>query len=117
MKMLVDAVKRKAEPEFGVVLKQRAGPTPGPRPLASVAVHGVEGGLPPCVEELTGGVGNQRSVAVQLGQQFVIRRFAAGLEQAPEYSEQRADQLRGANGQCAQVCCGSISGGLRKYSY
>ena len=91
--MLVDG-QAEAEPEFGVILKQRV----GPRRAAAVGVGSVRcrGQVAAVNGGAAGGIGNQHSVAVQLGQQFDIRRFATAGAGAGVF-KQRADQLRSAD--------------------
>ena len=87
----LSTARRKPEPELGVVLEQRVGPG---RP-AAVAVGSVgRGGQVAAVDRrAAGGVGDQRPVAEQLGQQLDVGGLAAAGAGA-RVLEQRLEELR-----------------------
>ena len=97
--MLIDR-QAEAQAKFGVVFEQRV----GPRRPAPFGVGGVRRGRQvAAVDRRTaGGVGDQQTVAIELGQQLDVRRFAAAGTGAG-ILEQRCDQLRSANVDALQL--------------
>ncbi len=85
---LVDG-EAEAKTEFGVVLKERV----GPGDAAAVVVGGVgRGGQIAAVDRgATGGVGDDRAISEELGEQLDVRSFAAAGAGAGELEERLED--------------------------